>query len=38
MHNLRAVLEQRLAGASDRQVLFDVAELIDEAARRIERL
>jgi DNA-binding PadR family transcriptional regulator len=38
MQNLRAVLEQRLRGTTDRQVLFDVAELIDEAARRIERL
>jgi len=38
MHNLRAVLEQRLGGVADRQVLFDVAELIDEAARKIERL
>ncbi len=38
MHNLRAVLEQRLRGATDRQVLFDVAELIDEVSRKIERL
>ena len=39
MQNLKAVLHQRLAAAgADKAVLFDVAELIDEAARRIERL
>jgi hypothetical protein len=32
------VLAQRLAGAPDKQTLFDAADLIDEAARKIERL
>lgn len=38
MRNLKTVLEQRLSGAQDKQILFDVADLIDEAARKIERL
>jgi len=38
MGNLKTVLRQRLADAGDKQVLFDVAEIIDEAARKIERL
>jgi len=38
MQNLKAVLEQRLAGTQDKQTLFDAADLIDEAARKIERL
>jgi len=38
MQNLKAVLQQRLAEVGDKQLLFDVAELIDEAARKIERL
>ncbi len=38
MQNLKAVLQQRLAEVADKQLLFDVAELIDEAARKIERL
>jgi DNA-binding PadR family transcriptional regulator len=38
MGNLKTVLQQRLADASDKQMLFAVADLIDEAARKIERL
>ncbi len=38
MRNLKTVLEQRLSGPQDKQTLFDVADLIDEAARKIERL
>lgn len=38
MGNLKAVLQQRLAGAPDKELLFQVADLIDEAARKIERL
>jgi DNA-binding PadR family transcriptional regulator len=38
MGNLKTVLRQRLADAEDKQILFDVAEIIDEAARKIERL
>ncbi len=38
MQNLAAVLRNRLSASQDQQTLFDVAEIIDEAARRIERL
>ena len=38
MQNLKTALQQRLADVPDKQLLFDVAELIDEAARKIERL
>jgi len=38
MQNLRASLRQRLSESQDKQLLFDVAELIDEVARKIERL
>ncbi|BBK44536.1 PadR family transcriptional regulator [Allostella vacuolata] len=39
IHNLREVLHQRLAAEGvDKQTLFDVAAIIDEAAGRIERL
>jgi DNA-binding PadR family transcriptional regulator len=38
LHNLHAVLHDRLAGEPERQTLLDVADLIDEAARKIERL
>ncbi len=38
MSNLKAVLQQRLAVQTDKQILFSVADLIDEAARKIERL
>lgn len=38
MENLKAVLRQRLDGPQDKQTLFDVADLIDDAARKIERL
>jgi DNA-binding PadR family transcriptional regulator len=38
MGNLKAVLHQRLAVQTDKQILFSVADLIDEAARKIERL
>ncbi len=38
MQNLKTVLEQRLTTPQDKQLLFDAADLIDEAARKIERL
>jgi len=38
MSNLKAVLHQRLTGKPDKELLFSVADLIDEAARKIERL
>jgi DNA-binding PadR family transcriptional regulator len=38
LQNLKAVLHQRLATAQEKQTLFDVAALIDEAASKIERL
>lgn len=38
IQNLRTVLHQRLSGAPDKQVLFDAADILDDAARRIERL
>jgi DNA-binding PadR family transcriptional regulator len=38
MVNLKTVLQQRLAGAPDKELAFQVADLIDEAARKIERL
>jgi len=38
MTNLKAVLMQRLADPSDKQLMFSVADLVDEAARKIERL
>ncbi|MDG2532175.1 PadR family transcriptional regulator [Sphingomonas sp. HITSZ_GF] len=39
MVNLRAVLQERLAGESvDPDMLHNVAEILDEAARKIERL
>ncbi|MEP9357515.1 PadR family transcriptional regulator [Sphingomonas sp. KR3-1] len=39
MGNLRTVLQERLAGESvDADVLHNVAEILDEAARKIERL
>jgi DNA-binding PadR family transcriptional regulator len=38
MSNLKAVLHQRLASQPDKNLLFSVADLIDEAARKIERL
>jgi DNA-binding PadR family transcriptional regulator len=38
MQNLKAVLEQRLHGCSDKETIFQAAERIDEAARQIERL
>lgn len=39
MHNLRAVLQNRLTQEGvDKDVLHDVAEILDEAARKIERL
>lgn len=39
MGNLRAVLQERLAGESvDPDMLHSVAEILDEAARKIERL
>jgi DNA-binding PadR family transcriptional regulator len=38
MQNLAVVLDQRLATTQEKQALFDIADLIDEAARKIERL
>ncbi|MCI4680323.1 PadR family transcriptional regulator [Rhodoblastus acidophilus] len=38
MNNLRTALQQRLAEAADKKLLFEVADIIDEAARKIERL
>jgi DNA-binding PadR family transcriptional regulator len=38
MHNLRAVLEHRLTTGLDKNTLHDAVALIDEAARKIERL
>ncbi len=38
MQNLKAALGQRLAGAPDKDLVFKVADAIDEAARTIERL
>ena len=38
MQNLKAVLVQRLGGQPDRDTAFSVADLIDEAARKVERL
>jgi len=38
MNNLKAALGQRLAGAPDKELLFKVADALDEAARQIERL
>ena len=38
MQNLRTVLQQHSVPSGDRQVIFDVADIIDEAARKIERL
>ncbi|WP_442756346.1 PadR family transcriptional regulator [Methylocystis sp. JAN1] len=38
MNNLKAVLSQRLSGQPGKELLFSVADLIDEAARKIERL
>ena len=38
MANLRTVIEQRLSGGPEKETLFAVADLLDEAARKIERL
>jgi DNA-binding PadR family transcriptional regulator len=38
MHNLKVVLQQKLIGQTDKQVLFDAVDLIDDVARKIERL
>ena len=38
MSNLKAALRQRLSGEADKTLLFAVADAIDEAARKIERL
>jgi DNA-binding PadR family transcriptional regulator len=38
MSNLKAVLRERLSGQPEKELLFSVADVIDEAARRIERL
>lgn len=36
--NLHAVIKRRFTGAEEKQMLFDAADLIDEVARKIERL
>jgi DNA-binding PadR family transcriptional regulator len=38
MNNLKAALYQRLSGQADKALLFSVADALDEAARKIERL
>ena len=38
MTNLKTALQQRLSGGADKQVTFAVADIIDDAARKIERL
>jgi DNA-binding PadR family transcriptional regulator len=38
MQNLKTALGQRLAGEPDKKTLFEIADFIDEAARKIERL
>lgn len=38
MQNLKTVLHDRLSAGAGKQALFDVAEIIDEAAKKIERL
>src|SRR5208337_4235331 len=37
MQNLKTALGQRLSSEPDKKILFEVADLIDEAARKIER-
>jgi DNA-binding PadR family transcriptional regulator len=38
MGNLKAALRQRLSGEAEKPLLFAIADAIDEAARKIERL
>ena len=38
VQNLKAVLQQRVLATTERQFLLDVADVIDDAARKIERL
>jgi hypothetical protein len=38
MHNLRSVLLSRLGEGLDKERMHEAVELIDEAARKIERL
>ncbi|MDQ2821867.1 MAG: PadR family transcriptional regulator [Pseudomonadota bacterium] len=38
MQNLGVVLDQRLAATQEKQALFDIADLLDEVARKIERM
>jgi DNA-binding PadR family transcriptional regulator len=38
MQNLKTVLRERLGSSPDKPALFAIAELIDEAAKKIERL
>jgi len=38
MQNLKTVLRDRLSSTHDKPALFAIAELIDEAAKKIERL
>ena len=38
LENLKTVLKHRVAPSTEKQLLFDIAEIIDEAVRKIERL
>jgi DNA-binding PadR family transcriptional regulator len=38
MTNLKTALQQRVAGKPEKELLFSIADIIDEAARKIERL
>jgi DNA-binding PadR family transcriptional regulator len=38
MQNLRAVVQQRFANPQEKTVMFEAADLLDEVARKIERL
>jgi DNA-binding PadR family transcriptional regulator len=38
MINLKTALQQRIGGQTDKDLIFSVADIIDEAARKIERL
>ena len=38
MQNLKSVLEQRLTGVVDKEMLFQIADIVDDTARKIERL
>jgi DNA-binding PadR family transcriptional regulator len=38
MNNLKTALQQRVDGKAEKELLFSIADIIDEAARKIERL